>query len=157
MTVVRGVFAGALLLASVIVAPRPTFALDDTLLVEVDRAKIVRLDQPAATVIVGNPSIADALVQNREMLVVTGKSFGVTNLIVLDAQGETIGNLILHVSGDGEGIVTVQRGPLRESYACAPTCQRTLTLGDTKDSYDTLNQQISDRLGLAMGQASPNN
>jgi hypothetical protein len=156
MTGLRGVLAGAVMLASTIATSQSAFALEETVLVEVDRAKLVRLDQPAATVIVGNPLIADALVHDREMLVVTGKSFGVTNLIVLDQDGQTIGDMTLHVRGDDVGIVTVQRGPERLSYSCAPTCERTLMLGDTGASYDILNTQIEGRIGLAVGQASPN-
>lgn len=156
MTVFRRALAGGMLLAAAIAAPRPVLALEDTLLVEVDRAKLIRLGTPASTVIVGNPSIADALVQNREMLVVTGKSFGVTNMIVLDATGATIGDYTVHVRGDDVGIVTVQRGGARQSYSCAPTCQRTLVLGDTPENFDALNTQIGDRLGLATGQAGAN-
>ncbi|MEZ5799399.1 MAG: pilus assembly protein N-terminal domain-containing protein [Nitratireductor sp.] len=53
----------------------------------VDRAKVFRISRPAATVIIGNPSIADATVEDEKTLVLTGRSFGVTNLIVLDAMG----------------------------------------------------------------------
>ena len=127
----------------------------DTLLVEVDQAKILRLEEPAHTVVIGNPAIADALVQSREMLIVTGKSYGVTNLIVLNADGATVEDLLLHVRGDESGIVTVQRGSARLSYSCAPSCERTLAVGDTADSYEVLNTQIEDRLGLAEGQANP--
>jgi len=149
------IFAAAALVAATAALPNAAVAVEDNLLVEVDRAKVVRLDQPAYTVIIGNPSIADALVQDRQMLVVTGKSFGVTNLIVLDAAGNPIEDLTLHVRGDENGIVTVQRGPTRLSYSCAPTCERTLVLGDTAESYETLNAQILNRLGLAEGQANP--
>lgn len=141
------------LLAVAIGWPIAAKASEDTVLVAVDRAKVVRLHQPAQTVIVGNPSIADALVQSRQMLVVTGKSFGVTNLIVLDTNGNTVEELTLHVRGGDDGIVTVQRGATRLSYSCAPDCERTLVLGDTPESYETLNQQILNRLGLAAGQA----
>lgn len=130
-------------------------ATKDTLLVEVDQAKILRLEEPAHTVVIGNPAIADALVQSREMLIVTGKSFGVTNLIILDADGGTVEDLLLHVRGDENGIITVQRGPARQSYSCAPYCERTLVVGDTAESYEVLNTQIESRLGLAEGQANP--
>jgi len=151
----KGIFVGALLLATAIARPQSALAVEDSLLVEVDRAKVVRLDQPVATVIVGNPSIADALVYDPEMLVVTGKSFGVTNLILLDAEGKTIDDLTLHVRADNEGIVTIQRGPTRLSYSCAPNCERTLMLGDTVENFEALNTQIQSRLGLAESQAVP--
>src|SRR3972149_3054878 len=54
----------------------------------VDQATLVRLDRPAAEIVVGNPSIADVSVESGKVLVVTGKSFGETNLIVMDADGK---------------------------------------------------------------------
>jgi Flp pilus assembly secretin CpaC len=155
MSHLKGIFVGALLLATAIARPQPALAVEDTVLVAVDRAKVIRLDQPVATVIVGNPSIADALVYDPEMLVVTGKSFGMTNLILLDAEGTTIDDLTLHVRADSDGIVTIQRGPTRLSYSCAPNCERTLMIGDTVENFDALNAQIQTRLGLAESQAAP--
>src|SRR4029077_7554810 len=62
----------------------------DTIAVSVDRAKVMRISRPADVVIVGNPAIADATVQDNQTLIITGKSFGTTNLIVLDAMGQSI-------------------------------------------------------------------
>ena len=45
---------------------------------------------PGAEVIIGNPSIADVTIQGGNLLVVTGKTFGVTNIIALDAQRNVI-------------------------------------------------------------------
>ncbi len=59
-------------------------------IVTVDRAKVFRISSPASTVIVGNPAIADATVEDDVTLVLTGRSFGVTNLIVLDHEGNPI-------------------------------------------------------------------
>ena len=55
----------------------------ESVVVLVDQAKVVRLPEKAQTVIVGNPAIADVAVQRNGVMVVTGKSFGVTNLIEL--------------------------------------------------------------------------
>lgn len=156
MTRLKRVLASALLAAAVAGPPVAATAAEDTILVEVDRAKVVRLNQPAQTVIIGNPSIADASVQSRDLLVVTGKSFGVTNLVVLDHANNTIEDLTVHVRGDDVGIVTIQKGPARVSFSCAPTCERTLMLGDFGEHYEMLNDQIQARLGLAEGQANPN-
>lgn len=150
----------ALLLAAALaagsaIASGPAAAVEDTVIVEVNRAKVVRLDQPAATVILGNPAVADALVQNSTMLVVTGKSYGSTNLIVLDAAGETLDELTLQVTPAEAGVVTMQKGPMRVSYSCNPVCERTLAIGDSKDPYDDLDSQIQSSLGLAQGQADP--
>ena len=59
---------------------------------------------------VGNPSIADVSVQSGKLLVVTGKSFGETNLIVMDADGKVFVNRRLIVQEPRTGFVTVYRG-----------------------------------------------
>ncbi|TCT07230.1 putative type II/III system pilus formation protein [Tepidamorphus gemmatus] len=128
-------------------------AIEDSLFVEMNRAKVIRLDQPAATVILGNPAIADALVQNRTMLVITGKSYGSTNLIVLDPAGETVEELTLNVTAVNDGSVTMQKGTTRLSFSCTPVCERTLAVGDSKDPFSELDSQIQSSLGLAQGQA----
>ena len=55
------------------------------LAVMIDHARVVKLPERTQTVIVGNPSIADVTVQRNGIMVVTGKSYGVTNLIALEA------------------------------------------------------------------------
>ena len=79
-------------------------------IVLIDQASLVRLDRPAAEIVVGNPSIADVSVQSGKVLIVTGKSFGETNLIVIDADGKMIINRRLIVQEPRTGFVTVYRG-----------------------------------------------
>src|SRR5512146_678458 len=62
----------------------------DPISVIVDRAKVLRISQPADVVIIGNPAIADATIQDSRTLIITGRSYGTTNLIVLDKQGQQI-------------------------------------------------------------------
>jgi Flp pilus assembly secretin CpaC len=58
--------------------------------VTMNQAKIVRLTRPADTIVVGNSAIADAAIQDASTIVLTGKGLGVTNLVVLDAEGSPI-------------------------------------------------------------------
>jgi hypothetical protein len=65
------------------------------------------------------------------MGVITGKSFGETNLIALDGQGNLLGEWTIRVGGDNDGLI-VQNGVNRESYICAPHCLPTIDLADAK-------------------------
>ena len=62
-------------------------------------------------------------------MVLTGRSFGSTNLILLDASGTPIAESIVEVT-DAPGGLTVQRGTSRESYSCTPRCAPAIALGD---------------------------
>lgn len=126
-------------------------AKSETVLVTVDQAKVVRLPERAQTVIVGNPGIADVTVQKNGVMVVTGKSFGVTNLIALDAGGTLLAESLVRVRADSESILTVQRGLERESYSCTPTCQPTVQLGDANRYFGEVGGQTTRRNALATG------
>ena len=62
----------------------------DTIAVNVDQAKLVRLPGKVATIVVGNPLIADVTLQPGGMIVVTGKGYGATNFIALDRVGDLL-------------------------------------------------------------------
>ena len=85
----RHVLASVAIGAAAMLAVAPARAAED-LIVKYDQSQLVRLPKAAAEVIVGNPSIADVAVQSGNLLVVTGKTFGITNIIALDAERNVI-------------------------------------------------------------------
>jgi len=123
----------------------------ETVVVLVDHAKVVRLPEKAQTVIVGNPGIADVSVQKNGVMVVTGKSFGVTNLIALDAGGVLLAESLVRVGAATDSVLTVQRGLDRESYSCTPLCQPSLQLGDAQRYFGETSGQTSARNAMASG------
>ena len=98
--------------------------------VNVNMARVLRIHAPAATVIIGNPGVADVTIQDPLTLVLTGKSYGRTNLIILDAQGQPIADTTVEVSQLTADTITVFMGSQRTSLACAPNCQPVIMLGD---------------------------
>ena len=117
--------------------------------VVLDQAKIIRMPARMATIVIGNPSIADVTVQKNGIAIITGKTYGVTNLIVLDPTGEMLSEEQVVVKPADAQIVTVQRGVDRESLACTPICERTVKLGDAQANFDQITGQASARSGLA--------
>jgi Pilus formation protein N terminal region len=120
-----------------------------TLDVRIDEARLIRLDRDAAQVIVGNPSIADVSAQSPRLLVVTGKSYGSTNVIALDSQGGEILSARLGVAPNDARLVTVYRGVLRTSLHCTPDCQRMLAIGDDKTQFEQLAEAVAKKFGVA--------
>ncbi|MBX9741301.1 MAG: pilus assembly protein N-terminal domain-containing protein [Beijerinckiaceae bacterium] len=106
-------------------------AAAEIITVILDQAKIIQLPERTSTVIVGNPGVADVtLLKKNGRMIITAKGFGETNMLALDAQGNSIGESLVRVVAPEHALI-VQRGLERESYSCNPRCQPTVNLGDT--------------------------
>ena len=125
--VALAVLAGAALLASI--SPPTAQGVDD-IIVTYDQSQLLSLPRPAAEIIIGNPVIADVSVQSGNLLVITGKSFGITNMIALDAKRQIIFDRRILVKRDDVRVVNLQRGSLRQTFNCTPQCNPTVTIGD---------------------------
>lgn len=75
----------------------------------------------AVDVLIGAPAVADVALIDERTLAVTGKSYGSTNLIVLDAARRVLFSGQVTVSSPG-GQVTVYRGSEEKKYACVSRC-----------------------------------
>lgn len=120
-----------------------------SLMVEIDQVTLIRLDKPGAEVIIGNPSIADVSVQNSRLLAVTGKSAGLTNIMVLDGSGNLTYSKKVFVSADALHLVTLNKGTARMTYSCSPVCGPALIPGDAEEFFQPLAKEIRNKLGLA--------
>ena len=138
----------------VLAAGNAQAAENDVVSVEIDHATVFRLAAPAGTIIIGNPSIADATLQDAQTLIITGHTYGQTNLIVLDSEGETISESQLHVGAPTEKLVTVFKGKDRFSYSCLPDCQPTAVPGDQQAYFSGVIVQVSVHDGAGSGRGA---
>lgn len=152
---VRGLVAFALACAASVngaaFAAQPVIEAGETIKVHLDQAKLLRLPEGTATLVVGNPLVADVAVQAGGTIVVTGKSYGNTNLVALDRSGSVVMEHQLEVLGPLGSTVVVHRGIERETYSCAPTCERRITLGDTQNYFAATVTQSGTRNTQAQG------
>lgn len=111
-----------------------------------NQATLIKLDDYISDAIVGNPAIADITIQNAQSFVLTGKSYGRTNLILLNKTGSIIFNKSVFVDDDQQNIVSVQRGNSRISLTCAPKCQPTPTIGDTTEYVQANSANLKSKL-----------
>jgi Flp pilus assembly secretin CpaC len=120
--------------------------------VELNETKALHLAKPVSTIVVGNPLIADVTVEGSQLVYVMGRSFGTTNLVATDSEGNAVLNLDVSVVSQGESTVTLTRGPSGQlSYNCTPRCERIPGVGDNPDSYDALMKQVAGALSAGAG------
>ncbi|QTK79943.1 Pilus Subunit Transmembrane Protein [Agrobacterium tumefaciens] len=103
---------------------QPALAQDEILRVSMNHARVLRLDRAVSKVIVGNSKVADATVADATTIVLTGRSFGTTNLVLLDADGNPIVDERILVSIDEGNTVRVFRQTERTVLSCTPNCEQ---------------------------------
>jgi Flp pilus assembly secretin CpaC len=117
--------------------------------VHIDQAKILKLPDRTATLVIGNPLIADAVAQAGGVAVITGKSYGATNLVALDRTGAILFDSSIQVLGPADKVVIVYRSVERETYSCMPNCERRTTVGDSAGYFTANLNQIGSLGALA--------
>src|ERR1700682_4348163 len=155
-TYARALFVVPSLAVGILLCPAAALAgtTDDIVAVNVDQAKLVKLPERVATIVVGNPLIADVTMQPGGIIIVTGKGYGATNFIAMNRAGEVLVDRLIQVEGPADPIITVYRGIERESLSCMPICQPRITLGDADRYFKSAIDQAGSLSGQASGSAS---
>ncbi len=123
-----------------------------------DQAKILKVNGTPASVVIGNPMIADISIQG-EVLAVHGRHFGNTNLIILDHQGNELASLLVNVIRPEINNVEMFKGGAegkmvgKFSYICAPDCESIVMPGDDNDYNAAIAGQISTKSKEALSSA----
>ena len=118
-------FASLALIAFVLASPAS--AAEGMLNVYMNHARVLKLDRPVSKVIIGNSDVADATVADAKTIVLTGRSFGTTNLVILDTDGNAIVDERILVSIDEGNTVRVFRQTVRSVLSCTPNCEEHAT------------------------------
>ena len=126
----------------------------DVLRITLDQAQVAKVPTGTTTLVVGNPAIADVtMLKGGVGMVVTGKGYGQTNLVAIDAQGNILDEKQILVTPT-RSVLVVQRGDSRSSYTCNPMCMPSVQLGDEGKTFDEAGRQITTRNTLAQSAAS---
>jgi Flp pilus assembly secretin CpaC len=152
-------FSAALLTFAFLGAQVPLAALAEdagaTIEVVLNQAKVMHISRPADVVIIGNPAIADATIQDNQTLIITGHSFGTTNLIVLDSTGQPIATGMLTVKPPNDQVVTIYKRAARQTFSCTPDCSPVVAIGDTQDAFGGVAAQIQQQNSISSAAAAP--
>jgi hypothetical protein len=148
LAALRPLFWLAAILTVATVASRAIAA--EPIIVRLDQASILKVPDRATTVVIGNPLIADLAIQPGGLAVITGKSFGATNVLIMDKSGAVLTEQNIEVEGPGDPMVVVYRGVERNTYSCQPTCQPRLTLGDEQKYFNDTMTEIASRNSQSM-------
>jgi Flp pilus assembly secretin CpaC len=106
----------------------------DLMRVYMNQARILKLDRPISKVIIGNDKVADATVADAKTIVLTGRSFGTTNIVLLDKDGNAVLDKRILVSIDEGNTVRVFKQTERTVLSCDPNCEEHSKLANTSNT-----------------------
>lgn len=147
-----GLTVSALLMISPAASAGDTPAAE-RLSISMDEARLIRLPERVATIVIGNPLIADASLQPGGVIVLTGKGYGATNFIALDRKGNALLEKVIEVRGAIDTVV-VYKGVNRETYSCTPNCEPVIAPGDVQQFYNQILVQTTTRSTQASSSSS---
>ena len=139
-------FSWVIGMAMVIAAPS---AFAEQVWVTMDQVRTYTTKQEAASIIVGNPGIADVSVQDNNNFLLFGKAPGLTNIMILDENGKITQNLQVRVNPPGNNMLVFHRGKARTTYNCTTHCEATLTVGDDNSNFSAVNSQVAGKIAQA--------
>jgi len=135
----------------VVIAPRPGLAAQEIVLTS-DQSQLVKLADVPATVVVGNPSIADVTTDGRRLFF-HPRGYGVTNVLVLDADGKKLGDYLVRIIYEDSYSVAMHEPGGRKTYSCRRDCEPVLRIGDETEFFDDYRDQAQNKSVLASWQA----
>jgi len=124
----------------------------DPFTVKVDQTVTLKVGGAANSVVIGNATVADVAVHDARTLLITGKSFGSTNLTVLDRGGNTIYTNQIVVGGESETGLTIMRGQGAYSYSCVDKCRATAMVGDSPEHFSGVMSTVTGKASAAKGE-----
>jgi hypothetical protein len=128
----------------------PNAAFAEELIVKSDETMLIKLRGAPGTIIIGNPSIADATLEGGNLFV-QGKAFGSSNIMVLDGAGNQLANYHITVQMGGDNNVALFSGGPRYSLVCAPLCEAGMQPGDPSKYVNELISVNEAKSNIAKG------
>jgi hypothetical protein len=126
-----------------------------TIVVEVDKAKLVGIPRGGHRIVLGNPLMVQITQIADAVIVLTGTAYGETNMVVFDERNAVVMESMIRIE-PSPGTIIVQRGPQRSSYDCQPGCEVRNQLGNAGETADKAAAEIQARNAAASSQTGGN-
>lgn len=84
---------------------------------------VLELPEPADTIVVGDPEVVQAVIQNGRTLVFSGKRLGATNFIARNELGKVIKDTQIVVGRSIANSARLFRGASMQTFRCTPFCE----------------------------------
>ena len=94
----------------------------EVITVEIGKAQLIELSATPDVIMLGDPTVADVVVEDNGMLFLLGREPGETNMLILDRAGKVVVSAAIVIGPMKKRRVTVDRGPESFTLSCNPRC-----------------------------------
>jgi Flp pilus assembly secretin CpaC len=94
-----------------------------TITVGLNQGLRIPISGTVANVVVTNPNIADVTVVDAHDVIVIGKGYGMSEVMVTDSNGHLLLDDVVNVALPWDDVLTVYRGNAPQRYFCTPRCE----------------------------------
>ncbi|MBY0422611.1 MAG: type II and III secretion system protein family protein, partial [Parvularculaceae bacterium] len=128
-------------------------AVSKSIVLPLNKAAVVDLNQAAADVLVSQPTVVDAVIRSPQRVYLLGLSVGQTNAFFFDAQGRQILNLEIRVERDLDALTELLRRLMPETRISAEAVNDNIVLkGSVENASQAAN--AADIAGRFVGDAT---
>lgn len=109
--------------------------------VEASKTRQLELPGGVTTIVIGDPRVADIAVHDQNLIFITGRTIGTTNLLAYNAAGKKIFDGDVVVTTNAANFVSINRAGQTNTFDCAPRCRSIVAIGDERRYFnDVVNQ-----------------
>jgi len=119
----------------------------ESMVVPLYKSGVMRLEEPAARISVGNPDVADILILRDTQLYVLGKDLGTTNVILWGRNDQLIGTVSVEVTHDLEALKRKLYELMPDEEIRVHSSQRNIILSGQVSNVTTMQAALSIALG----------
>jgi hypothetical protein len=113
----------ALIAAPIAFAAAAAFAASSSMTLAIKHSERVALRGVVANVIVDDPGVADVAMVDNHSVIIIGKGYGATDILVLGKGGRTLLHSQVAVVAPESGPVTLYSGATPSEFSCVRRCQ----------------------------------
>lgn len=142
--------AGMLMAAALATSIASAAAGQKVISIYSDQAKVLPIEGRPTIAIVGNPMYTDAKI-DQGLLILQGRHFGTTNVVVIDAEGHELADYQVTVQQTPHARVTVYQAGGPMTFTCGQSCETTLEVGDAPGHFNEIQKEMNSKYKLAKG------
>jgi Flp pilus assembly secretin CpaC len=109
---------GLCLVMTIGLATTESYAGSNYIKLEVGKTKPMKISKQPDLVLVGNPGVADIILEENNRIFLVGLTPGQTNLLMYDSAGKLMFSQNIIVTGQKTGHVTVHKGTGQQLLSC---------------------------------------